>query len=75
MLNLRRYGNKSQETSQLQADPDDPVATVQEQLIQQEVRLGHVEDKLSTVDSKLQVVTTACSLIAQSCSANRLPLV
>lgn len=51
---FKTYGKKAHEGIGVQADNDsDPMAVVQEQLIQQEVRLGHVEDKLSGVDAKL----------------------
>lgn len=48
---FKTYGKKAH-SSGVQADSD-PMAVVQEQLIQQEVRLGHVEDQLSGVDAKL----------------------
>lgn len=52
---FKTYGKKGHSASgAVQADTDnDPVAIVQEQLIQQEVRLGHVESQLSGVDAKL----------------------
>ena len=51
---FKTYGKKTHNGSGVQADDgNDPMAVVQEQLIQQEVRLGHVEDKLSGVDAKL----------------------
>lgn len=50
---FKTYGKKAHSSGVQAGDDSDPMAVVQEQLIQQEVRLGHVEDQLSGVDAKL----------------------